>query len=279
MMRNLYRAVTAAAVVLSLAAPAAAASDQAFALAADAAGTLFKATESGLHRSADAGRSWTAMPLPPGIAQAGIRSLAASAGQQDVLYAAGPQFGVARIDATSGEVRQIGDGLPKPQVAALATHATQADTLYTVIPGEGIWRTQDGGKTWEKADKRNAEARGLIHTNLKGSMQSGWLYAVLPDKIRFSMDCFCLWRNTGPVPGTVSAIGFDPSAPATMYAASDAGFFRSGDRGQTWTAVASPAPEVVGIAVNRQGEVFALSSDGNVMRSADKGASWKTAGV
>lgn len=276
-MVELIRRIAGAAIVaLSLAAPAAA--EQAYDLAVDPAGTLYKATDAGLLRSGDAGRTWQAVPLPADVPAAEIRILAVPAGKTDVLYAAGPKLGVVEVDADSGTVRAIGAGLPKPDIAALAAHATQPETLYAVVPGEGIWRSKDAGATWEQADKRNAEARGLSHTNLKGSMQSGWLYAVLPDRIRFSMDCFCLWRNTGAVPGHVTAIDFDPSAPATMYAASSEGFFRSEDAGQTWTAVAGPAAIVTAVAVGRQGEVFALTLGGAVLRSADKGATWEAAG-
>ncbi len=247
----------------------------AFALVANAAGTLFKATASGLHRSADGGITWTGVPVP-GSAH---RFLAVPAGARDALYLGGPGAGIARFDLTTGQLTDIGKGLPNAELAALAAHATQPDTLYAVLAGDGIWRTQDAGKTWERMDKRTANARRLIHTNLKGSMQTGWLYAITPDKIRLSMDCFCLWRNAGALPEPASAIAFDPSEPATMYAATPEMVFRSDDGGQNWRRVSAAGGGVVDIAVTRTGAVFVLMRTGAVLRSADRGATWEAAGA
>lgn len=269
----------AVAILLSMPATMAAADEAgspraAFALAADAAGTLFKATTSGLHRSADAGRTWTKVAAPN---QEAIRLLAVPAGGRDVLYAAGPNLGITRLDTAHGEQRAVGGDLPEAEVVALAAHSTQPDTLYAVLRGEGIWRTQDGGDHWQRMDTGPAEVRQLIHTDMKGSMQTGWLYAVTPDKLRISMDCFCLWRNGGAIPGTLAAIAHRPGRPETMYAASSAGIFFSQDGGRSWTAGAAPTAEVVAIAATAAGELFALTRSGELLRSSNGAAGWERA--
>src|SRR3546814_15414001 len=78
------------------------------------------------------------------------------------------------------------------------------DTVYAVVAEQGIYRSEDGGAGWRMMDKGpEAEIQRIIHSNLEGSMQSGWLFAATDRGVYRSMDCFCGWRNAGdrrPVP-------------------------------------------------------------------------------
>lgn len=49
-------------------------------------------------------------------------------------------------------------------------------------------------------------------------METGWLYAATSDGIRFSMDCFCLWRATDGVTGKVAAIASQPGGDGEVLA-------------------------------------------------------------
>src|SRR3546814_7687084 len=83
-------------------------------------------------------------------------------------------------------------GLPSRDVIAFAAHSAVPDTVYAVVAEQGIYRSEDGGAGWRMMDKGpEAEIQRIIHSNLEGSMQSGWLFAATDRGVYRSMDCFC----------------------------------------------------------------------------------------
>src|SRR5205823_14592254 len=44
------------------------------------------------------------------------------------------------------------------------------------------------------------------------------------------------WTSNGPEGGTVTALAIDPQTPATLYAGTGGGVFKSTDGGATWSA-------------------------------------------
>lgn len=162
-------------------------------LAYDAsAGVLLKSDEAGLYRSSDDGRSWEAIAgsVPPG---GDVTSVVVTPGKDGAIYAAGPGLGLLRASKAGDELTPLDTGLPSSDIAALAAHSTQPKTLYAYLPESGIYRTRDAGASWKLMDRGPEGIRQLIHTNMEGSMETGWLYAATADGIRLSMDCFCLW--------------------------------------------------------------------------------------
>jgi hypothetical protein len=76
-------------------------------------------------------------------------------------------------------------------VAAFAVHSFRPETVYAMIQGQGVYRTEDDGGRWQKMDNGPpAAVAGLAHSRLEGSMNTGWLYAATPDGPYLSMDCF-----------------------------------------------------------------------------------------
>src|SRR3546814_17764766 len=94
------------------------------------------------------------------------------------------------------------------------------DTVYAVVAEQGIYRSEDGGAGWRMMEKgTEAEIQRIIHSNLEGSMQSGWLFAATDRGVYRTMDRFCGWRNAGDTRPVSSAIAYDPQQPMTLYAA------------------------------------------------------------
>lgn len=278
--RLLRLGVVAQVVALTVGATvAAAASPATLALAYDAgAKALLKAQVDGLYRSTDDGSSWQPVPLPSRSVNTPITAIAAPAGG-GAIYIAGPSLGIFRGDAGGGNWKAVSDGLPSQNVVAVAEHTTQPDTLYAYLPEGGIYRSQDAGQTWKLMDRGPDGIRQLIHTDLAGSMETGWLYAATAKGASVSMDCFCLWRDLGDFGGPVRSIAFQPGQPETLYAAAEGGMFRSDDGGRAWEKVTAPDSEVAALAVSPSGTLYAVTVDGKVFRSDDRALTWKQAGA
>jgi hypothetical protein len=109
------------------------------------------------------------------------------------IYVAGPGFGVVRSDDDGANWRAVHSGLPNLNATALAIHSFRRETFYTWLRGEGVFQTEDGGASWKRAPDQgppDKDVRGLTHSTLPGSMNTGWLYAATPTGAYLSMDCF-----------------------------------------------------------------------------------------
>lgn len=150
-------------------------------------GSLLKADKQGLFRW-QAGRGWEQMIEAQ---QPGLSSVATNPDQPATIYISGPGVGVLRSDDGGDNWQEINSGLPRLDVTTLAMHSFRRDTLYAWISNDGIYRTEDGGLSWEKMPDvpiADPQVRGLTHSTLEGSMNTGWLYAATPSGAYLSMD-------------------------------------------------------------------------------------------
>jgi photosystem II stability/assembly factor-like uncharacterized protein len=165
-------------------------------------------------------------------------------------------------------------GLPQRSVEALAAHATQASTIYAYVRGKGVYRSDDRGEHWRLmgAGPRNGLVQ-LVHSNMAGSMQTGWLFAATVRGAARSMDCFCGWHDAGALAGPLTAIAYDPLQPARIYAAGTSGLIVSDDGGERWTPMASPG-HVTALAATPD-RLLAADDKARVSVSRDHGATWE----
>lgn len=196
------------------------------------------------------------------------------------LYIAGPSIGVQRSDDRGETWHELNDDLPSQNVIAFTAHRQQAETLYAVIADDGIYQSDNCGETWDKKDSGPSRVVSrLIHSDMEGSMQTGWLYAVSDDAVRLSMDCFCGWRPTGELDaGRVYDVAYDINEPERVFVTTEQGLFSSDDGGQEWQPVESRSgahEEKVALVVTASGLFYALDRDGNLWRSDDRGQRWE----
>ncbi len=171
---------------------------------------LTKATEfvyagtygGGVYRSMDGGQNWYPYFFGPTSKSNHVYALAL--GADGTLYA-GTEGGVF-TDNNSGSWTPLNNGLMTVNtlVSSLAIPHTPAasTTLYAGTGGAGVLKSTDGGATWS-----------AVNTGLPQHTQ----------------DITTAYT-------AIYALAVDPVDPATLYAGTDDGVFKSSDGGGTWSA-------------------------------------------
>lgn len=196
----------------------------------------------GVWRSDDGGANWADASGGSLGGDADVASLAYAPGDPPTVYALATD-GVHRLGA-SGKWAARREGLPEPGAAVfddLAVDPVAPDTLYVASSPLGLFRSRDGGLTWEDGNgdlpggTRNVkgvsvDAGGAAFVTLRGaglfrSVDGGDTWSNAQQGITFKTTLF----------GTVSAPVFDPAEPNVAFAYNNDGVFRTEDGGVTWT--------------------------------------------
>ncbi len=113
----------------------------------------------GVFKTADGGGSWAA--VNNGLGNREVRALAIAPGDASRLYV-GTTTGVYRSYNVASSW-QVSGGLPGTTVWALAVPADNADVVYAGLDGQGVYKTSDGGSTWQArySGPGNVKARTL----------------------------------------------------------------------------------------------------------------------
>ena len=230
--------------------------------------------------SDDLGTSWTEPQEPPiGFPQGSDASVArvwqiqpATDQQPDVVYAGVEPHALFRSD-DRGESFALVEGLwehpdrpkwtPGGGGACLHTvlpHPTDPDDLLVVMSAAGVYRTRDGGATWNPANR-------------------GIQAAFLPEDQRFPEFGQCVHK-----------VAFHPDKPQRLFAQNHFGVYRSEDRGGSWTPIESGLPSNFGFALvahphrpdtlysfplKADAERFPPEAKLRVYRTEDAGANWE----
>jgi hypothetical protein len=131
---------------------------------------------------------------------------------------------------------------PEARVLSLAVNPTNANVVYAGTDGGGIFRTTNG-----------------LNTN---AAQVSWTQVGR--------------AQTGLTNGIVRALQIDPISTNIVYAATDAGVFRSTGSGDTWEKLPLNTSHVTALALDSTNTsiLYAGSQGGGVFRSIDSGVHW-----
>ena len=232
----------------------------------------FGATGGGLWKTTDGGETWA--PITDNqITSASVGAVAVSESNPDIVF--------------------IGTG--------------ESCIRGNIMPGDGVYKSTDAGKTWTHVGFKNSDAISKIRIHPTNPdivfVADFGKYGVDSDErgVYKSTDGGKTWRKVldrGPKTGAVD-ISIDPHNPNVMYAAMweafrteykmssggpGSGLFKSTDGGETWTDIshATGLPSGVlgriGVAVSPAdgNRVYALieNDNGGLFKSDDAGATW-----
>lgn len=124
-------------------------------------------------------------------------------------------------------------------------HPTYTDTLYAGVNGVGVYKTTDGGATWQVV---NQGLTGVVPNQLHPDPdQPGTVYAFnsLLSSVYKATQGGAVWQTLSIT--RVNSILVDPFTTTRIYAGTDRGIYISDDAGQSW-------PEFVQIGPPREYE-------------------------
>jgi len=194
------------------------------------------------------GRDRWSFPVPPHLPH--VRSINFDPSNASTLYVAVEEGGVVRSRDRATSFELISRGVD-PDVHCIAADPHDSKLLYAATGG-GFYRSENAGAAWRRA------AVGLIRS-----------YTV-PVAVHPRID---------GVVYTAAAAGPPPSW-ASNHNGADAMLFRSVDHGKTFHAIAAEAGPMRGMVMRilqspaSPDELFAVTSDGTVIRSRDCGESF-----
>jgi len=184
----------------------------------------------------------------------------------------------------------------------------ESNSQRSVSYGDGIYRSDDGGKNWQNLGLKKSEHIGRVVIDPRDSKvvfvaAEGPLWGPGGDRGLYkSADGGKTWKavltiseNTGVVD-----VAIDPSNPDIMYAAAyqrrrhvftlidggpESAIYKSTDAGATWNKLKSGLPSVdmgrIGLSVSPAdpnvvyAAIEAADGKGGIFRSEDKGATWE----
>ena len=145
-----------------------------------------------------ASQPWT--NLGPGNVGGRIRSLLIHPGNPDILFAGSVSGGVWRTTDGGASWSPLTDGLPNLIVGALAMDPTNPDVIYAgggeqfdSRPGVGIYKTTDGGNTWQLLPAANFPYVNRIVVSPNNSQQ---IYVATRNGISSTKDGGASWTST-----------------------------------------------------------------------------------
>lgn len=249
-----------------------------------------------LSRSDNAGATWRSEPAPD---TGEILALATHPERPGRIVVGLSKGGVMVLEDGSSNWEVRSSGLPQDAVIAVTIAATQPDTLYATVRGDGLWQSQDAGRSWSFAMDRpwlldaEHDPIALVSVNLASGMGGIWIYAATEVGLSRVPDCFCRWQDVqrgdamdalasgskaapeAPLPPgePIYALVGAPSAPDTLFAALPGGIWASYDAGVVWSQVT--AARAMAIAVHPTNSKYIVAAtDGGLLQSRDSGTTW-----
>ena len=172
----------------------------------------------GLYDSHDGGRSWQA--LAPAAGSPNVETLLAVEGE---LFL-GARTGLYRWTAAGQEWALLPDR-PPGGIVSLAADPHDPQRLYAGLVGEGVYRSQDGGQSWQSLPTLRKDIPAIAvnpHDSDNIFILAAW------ERVYESQDggqaWAARWEGLGEVLETVS-LAVDPAAPL-VYVGAELGLYR-----------------------------------------------------
>jgi photosystem II stability/assembly factor-like uncharacterized protein len=256
--------------------------------------------------------------IGPGVESGRVMSIAVNPRKKNEFYVGVASGGVWKTvnDGTTWAPLFDGEGsysigwveLDPNDPSVVWVGTGESNSQRSVGYGDGIYRSDDGGKSWKNLGLKKSEHIGRVVIDPRDSKvvyvaAAGPLWGPNGDRGLFkTTDAGKTWKavltiseNTG-----VNDVVMDPSNPDILYASAyqrrrhvftlidggpESAIYKSSDAGSTWNKVSSGLPSVdmgrIGLAVSPAdpsviyAAVEAADGKGGIFRSSDKGANWE----
>lgn len=198
----------------------------------------------------------------------------------------GGNMGVMKSEDGGLTFKQIFQGLQGETVDfhSMTISPANPKILYGWFQGK-LYRTKDGGKTWEFASGRDIPQEGICFGAPclgPDSRKENTIYVGTPNGLFVSHDLGENWTRMNAQLGAVAGVGVDPANSRRLFAFTENfGLASSKDEGKSWQAKNN------GIRLSRQEFVFAFAFDRknpshlfgatpkHVFRTRDGGMNWE----
>jgi photosystem II stability/assembly factor-like uncharacterized protein len=263
----------------------------------------------GVYRSTDAGRTWKKIGLEETRHIARIvvdprNPDVVLVAAQGALYAPSTQRGIFKstdggatwkrtlfVDERTGAAELSMDATnPRRLYAAMWEHGRLPWKVLSGGPGSGLYRSTDGGDTWEKMTQGLPEKMGKMAIAVSRSNPDK-VYALIESDsygeargLYVSTDRGGSWTQVSSDPRLVQRAWYyielfvDPKDENRIYVLS-APALRSHDGGKTWETVPVAHGDTHDMWINPgNSDNFILSDDGGAAITFDRGKSWSSLG-
>jgi photosystem II stability/assembly factor-like uncharacterized protein len=261
----------------------------------------------GVYRSTDAGRTWKKIgldesrqvsrivvdPRNPDVVFVAVQGNYTAPSKQRGIYKStdgGATWKqVLFVDERTGAAELSMDAHnPRILYAAMWEHGRRPWQVISGGPGSGLWKSVDGGETWEKMTKGLPEQMGKMAIAVSRSNPDK-VYALIESDsysaargLYVSSDAGASWRQVTNEPRLLQRAWYyielfiDPKDENRIYVLA-APMLRSNDGGKTWEEIPTQHGDTHNLWINPDNsDNFILSDDGGAAISFDRGKSWST---
>ncbi len=221
-------------------------------------------SHTGVQESSDAGVSWHPLPGVSGDAM----SIARPASDVARVYIAGHNIFKRSTDG-GATWQDVQTDLPGTDLHGFAANAEDAQHLYALVAGQGVFESSDGGSHWQPLPAQPPGAQGSLAS---AGGTSPALYTVTALGVMRSLDAGKGWHPASSGlpegPSDVRSLVSVPGKPQELYAGTASGLYHTVDGGTTWSQRALAGESIVALAAGQSGalRLYALTAGGAVFR-------------
>lgn len=179
------------------------------------------------------------------------------------------------------------EGPAQATISDVAVDPSQPDTLYAATSTGGVWRSEDGGKSWVLPGNGMVNRKVewiVVDPKTPATVWAGTDATGSPAMWR-SLDRGKTWSIVRVDPTSYAVgqrIAFATSDPRIVYVPSTNLHYRSADGGKTWASFRVPGQDAYAFAIHPQNPQIVYAggrgSEHNLSRSQDGGKTWKAFG-
>lgn len=212
--------------------------------------TIYLASANRILKTTDCGRSWDQQYYDTRLKEQ-VLTLAVNRENFSIIYAG----------MTTGDVLKSNDAGKswervvslKGKVTRLVAHTTKASTLYLILEGHGLWKSEDSGATWQDMSEGLKQFSGAmtIRDLVVDPTRPDTVIAASQYGLVRTTDGGVTWSAlpllTPPSSANISAVALNPNNPSELYYTTDTTLYRSSDAGETWETRTLPVSGVKSI--------------------------------